>query len=58
MKKEGNYIFVSFTNDYTPSWLWCLHDLVLSCLLSEHASDCTKTINDSCCVEKSSRDKT
>ena len=37
------YIFVNFTNDFTPSWLWCLHDLVLSRLLFEPASDCRKT---------------
>ena len=42
IKEEGNYIFVNFTNDYTPSWLWCLNDLVLSHLLFEAASDFRK----------------
>ena len=51
MEKEGNYIFVNFTNDYTPSCLWCLHDLVLSCLLFEPASDCTNTNKGWSCIE-------
>ena len=42
IKEIGNYIFVSFTNNYTPSWLSCLHDLVLSRLLFEPTSDCRK----------------
>ena len=46
MKEEGNYIFVNFTKDYTPSWLLCLHDLFLSRLLFEPASDCRKTNED------------
>ena len=36
-------MFVKFTNDYTPSWLGCLHDLVLPRLLIERASDWGKT---------------
>ena len=52
MKEDGNYIFVDFTNDYTPLWLWSLHDLVLSHLLFEPALDCRKTNNDWGCVEK------
>ena len=52
IKEEGNYIFVNFTNDYTPSWLWCLHDLVLSHLLFEPASDCRKASKGWGCVEK------
>ena len=42
IKEEGNYKFVIFTNNYTPSCLLCLHDLVLSRLLFEPASDCRK----------------
>ena len=52
MKEEGNYIYAKFTNDYIPSWLWCLHDLVLSRLLFEPASDCRKTNKGWGCVEK------
>ena len=36
-------MFVNFTNDYTPSLLWRLHDLVLSRLLFEFVSDYRKT---------------
>ena len=51
-EEEGNYIFVNFTNNYTPSWLWCLHDLVFSLLLFEPASDCIKANEGWGCVEK------
>ena len=44
-----NYIF---TNHDTPSWLSCLHCLVLSRLLFEPASDCRKVNKDSDCIEK------
>ena len=47
-----NYIFVNFTDDYNPSWLCCLHDLVLSHLLFEPASECRKTDKHCGCVEK------
>ena len=33
-----------------PSWLWCLHDLVLPCLLFEPASDWRKRKNGWGCV--------
>ena len=36
-------MFVNFTNDYTPLWLWRLHDLVFSRLLFESVSDYRKT---------------
>ena len=58
MKEEGNNIFVNFSNDYTPSWLWCLHDLVLSHLLSETASDCRKKKQKMRLRRKGGRDKT
>ena len=45
-------MFVNFTNSYTPSWLWCLHDLVLSRLSFESVSDCRKTNEGWDCVEK------
>ena len=47
IKEEGNYIFVNFTNDYTLSWHWCLHDLVLSSLLFEQKNkgwDCVEKV--------------
>ena len=50
-KKEGIYVF--FTNQSIPYWLWCLHDLVISLnktsllspsvFLSETASNSRKT---------------
>ena len=52
IKEEGNDIFVNFINDYKPSWLWCLHDLVLSYILLELASDCSKTNKGWGCLEK------
>ena len=52
IREEENCIFVNFTNDYTSSRLRCLHDLVLSRLLSEPVSDCRKTTNGWSCVEK------
>ena len=45
-------MFTNFTNDYTPSWLWCLNDIVLSRFLFEPASDCRKTNKGCGCVEK------
>ena len=35
-----------------PSWLWCLHDLVLSRLLFEPAPNCRKTNKGWVCVKK------
>ena len=52
MKEKGDYTFVNFTNDYTLSWRSCLHDLVLSRLLFEPASDCRETYKGCDCVEK------
>ena len=46
------YIFVNFTDDYTPSWLSRLHDLILSRLLFKPASDWRKTNKGWGCVEK------
>ena len=52
IKEKGNYIFVNLTSNYTPLWLSCLHDLVLSCLLFKPASDYRKRNKGSGCVEK------
>ena len=57
MKEKGNYIFVNFTNVYTPLWLSCLHDLVLPCLLFEPASDCRKSNKGLGFVEKVAKTK-
>ena len=51
INEKGNYIFVSFTNTYTPLWLSCLHGLVLSHLLFK-PSDCRKANKSWGCVEK------
>ena len=45
-------MFVNLTNNYTPSWLSCLHDLVLPRLLFEPASDCRRANKGWSCVEK------
>ena len=52
INEEGNDIFVNFINDYKPSWLSCLHDIVLSYILLVPASDCSKTNKGWGCVEK------
>ena len=52
IKEKGNYIFVNFTNYCSSSYLSCLHDLVLSRLLFEPASDCKKRNKGWGCAEK------
>ena len=50
-ENEAIYLFTSLTI-IPSSWLSCLHDLVLSHLLFEPASDCRKTNKGWGCVEK------
>ena len=51
-KKETMYLPILLTVIPPRGFDVCLHDLVLSCLLSEPASDCRKANKGWGCVEK------